>query len=33
MSTAEIRFAIPAELAQSIKTLSNYGYQSFVLNL
>ena len=33
MSTAEVRFAIPAELIQSIKTLSDYGYQSFVLNL
>jgi predicted HTH domain antitoxin len=33
MSTAEVRFAVPAELVQSIKTLSDYGYQSFVLNL
>lgn len=33
MSTAEVRFAIPSELVQSIKTLSEYGYQSFVLNL
>lgn len=33
MSTAEVRFAVPSELVQSIKTLSHYGYQSFVLNL
>lgn len=33
MSTAEVRFAIPADLVQSIKIPSDYGYQSFVLNL
>ena len=33
MSTAEVRFAVPAEFVQSIKALSDYGYQSFVLNL
>ena len=33
MATAEVRFAIPAEFVQSIKALSDYGYQSFVLNL
>jgi predicted HTH domain antitoxin len=33
MSTAEVRFAIPAEFVQGIKALSDYGYQSFVLNL
>lgn len=33
MSTAEVRFVIPAEIVQNIKTLSNYGYQSFILNL
>ena len=33
MSTAEVRFAIPAEFVQSIKALSDYAYQSFVLRL
>jgi len=33
MATAEVRFAIPAEFVQSIKALSDYGYQSFILRL
>ncbi|NUO79286.1 UPF0175 family protein [candidate division KSB1 bacterium] len=33
MPTAEVRFSIPADLVESIKTPADYGYQSFVLNL
>ncbi len=33
MTIAEVHFTIPAELVENIKTPSDYGYQSFVLNL
>ena len=33
MPTAEVRFTIPVELVESMQTPSDYGYQSFVLNL
>lgn len=33
MTTIEVRFAVPNELIEDLDTLSNYGYQSFVLGL
>lgn len=33
MTTLEVRFAVPNDLVEDPDTLSNYGYQSFVLGL